>query len=191
MCQRISSGYYAECAMIVCMAVAPYDKSQKDWQANAGSYDRCPDCGGWKAKKAYRCRACSPKPAEAARARWKDNPSDSAGRTRAQNLHALPENCERCARAVRLERHHLDANPANNERGNIQFLCRRCHMEVDGRLDKLRVMSPEPRAARRCSECGLYYKPLRGGLCHACDERRRRRERHDDIHAGRSGRYDL
>ena len=36
---------------------------------------------------------------------------------------------------ARAERHHIDGNTANNKPGNIAFLCRRCHMREDGRLD--------------------------------------------------------
>lgn len=169
--------------MINCIPGMPrYDKSQKDWQANAGSYDRCPDCGEWKAKKAYRCRACSPKPAEAARARWKDDPSDSAAHSRAVRMFALADACERCARTVPLERHHKDGNPANNEPSNIWILCRRCHMEVDGRADALVEAAMKNAEKMRkppapCVECGKLSKPLRRGLCHACDERKRRRDK--------------
>lgn len=164
--------------MINCIPRMPrYDRSQKDWQASAGNYDRCPDCGGWKAKKAHRCRSCSTKPAEAARARWKENPSDSAAHSRAVKLFALTDSCERCERAVPLERHHKDGNPANNDPSNIWILCRRCHMEVDGRLERIRQMAPAPKPPKECSECGRLAKPLRRGLCHACNERKRRRDR--------------
>lgn len=41
--------------------------------------------------------------------------------------------CERCGKAA-TDRHHKDANTGNNEASNIEMLCRRCHMEIDGRL---------------------------------------------------------
>jgi hypothetical protein len=190
MSQRIFSGFYsAATAMITCIhKVARYDATQKDWQANAGSYDRCPDCGGWKAKKAYRCRACSPRPLEAAQARW--NPDAKSGTKRKRARAVVPElgvTCSRCGEAKPLERHHVDGDTGNNDMTNISVLCRRCHMEVDGRLEALRDM---PRPVRvmpsPCDECGRLYKPLRRGLCHACNERRRRREKrgvcHDEAH---------
>jgi len=33
-----------------------------------------------------------------------------------------------------MDRHHVDGNPNNNHRSNVRFLCRRCHMDDDGRL---------------------------------------------------------
>jgi hypothetical protein len=41
--------------------------------------------------------------------------------------------------STRVERHHKDGNPLNNDPGNIDRLCRRCHMVVDGRLDAFRA----------------------------------------------------
>jgi len=32
------------------------------------------------------------------------------------------------------ERHHKDGNTLNNDPGNIQIVCRKCHAEIDGRL---------------------------------------------------------
>ena len=37
----------------------------------------------------------------------------------------------------RLERHHIDGNPLNNEPENIDILCTRHHQEIDGRRAKL------------------------------------------------------
>lgn len=33
-------------------------------------------------------------------------------------------------------RHHRDGNTANNKTENIIFLCRKCHMKEDGRLEQ-------------------------------------------------------
>lgn len=63
---------------------------------------------------------------------WKgDNASDFAGRDRAKRLYPL-EPCEICG-SKKSERHHVDGDTLNNERANIQFLCRKHHMEIDGR----------------------------------------------------------
>lgn len=163
--------------MIICIhKVARYDKTQKDWQANASSYDRCPDCGEWKAKKAYRCRSCSPRPLEAAQARWNPDAKPGTKRKRARTVVSdLGQRCRRCGQVKPLERHHIDGDTGNNRPRNIWVLCRRCHMEVDGRLEKLAAMRMEPKPATPCVECGKLYKPLRRGLCHACNERKRRR----------------
>lgn len=53
-------------------------------------------------------------------------------------------------------------------------LCRKCHMDLDGRLADLprlaprRILPPKP-----CEKCGQPAKPLRNGLCVRCDSRRR------------------
>jgi hypothetical protein len=65
------------------------------------------------------------------------------------------------------------------EIASCEPLCRGCHMRADGRL--ARLIENRPRKAgdvvtepRPCAECGRLYKPLRMGLCAACDARRRR-----------------
>lgn len=86
-----------------------------------------------------------------------------------------------------MERHHRDGDTANNEAANIAFLCRRCHMEIDGRLAAfLSLPKRQPDPPKPCSECGRLMKPLRRGLCGACNERARRaakrRQCHDLVH---------
>jgi hypothetical protein len=49
--------------------------------------------------------------------------------------------CEDCG-SEDSERHHEDGNPWNNEPSNIKFLCRKCHMKRDGRLEKIKAMMP-------------------------------------------------
>jgi len=47
-----------------------------------------------------------------------------------------PENCEKCQKAAPMDM----ANIGHTYRRNLEdwrWLCRRCHMEIDGRLDKL------------------------------------------------------
>lgn len=58
-----------------------------------------------------------------------------AGRQRARRWFAHKP-CQICG-AEKSERHHVDANPLNNTPENIMFLCRRHHMQIDGRLDKI------------------------------------------------------
>lgn len=90
--------------------------------------------------------------------------------------------CERCGKAPAVDRHHRDSNVENNGADNILCVCRRCHMELDGRLERLsvsvlrriaergwgwgdvRVVEPRP-----CSNCHRPYKPLRKGRCYTCD----------------------
>lgn len=84
-----------------------------------------------------------------------------------------------------MERHHADGDPFNNARENIMTVCRRCHMTIDGRLEQFLLGNPAvERPAKPCSECGKFStnKYLRRGLCHACNERKRRRACHDRRH---------
>jgi hypothetical protein len=82
-------------------------------------------------------------------ARHKAHPtSPHAGHLRAQKRFSLGQ-CERCDRPA-TDRHHKDNNPLNNDPRNILRLCRRCHMAVDGRLDRsaahLRTLNRQERA---------------------------------------------
>jgi hypothetical protein len=66
---------------------------------------------------------------------WKgDKVSKITGNNRAERWYKLKP-CVRCG--GKAERHHKDGNTLNNKPENIAFLCRRCHMKSDGRLDKL------------------------------------------------------
>lgn len=87
----------------------------------------------------------------AANHQWKgDAISVRGGRGRA--LHLFPPGpCEVCG-APNGERHHRDGNTANNAPENIARLCRRHHMEADGRMakvaDMMRAIQPKGVAAR-------------------------------------------
>ena len=68
---------------------------------------------------------------------WKgDSANIKTGRTRAERkFNKKP--CEKCGITTGLiERHHKDGDTLNNEPENIEFVCRRCHMQKDGRLEK-------------------------------------------------------
>lgn len=61
-------------------------------------------------------------------------PSNAAtGRGQANRLYAKPAVCEACGEPKRLDWHHIDSDPTNNERENLTALCRLCHQKVDGR----------------------------------------------------------
>lgn len=83
--------------------------------------------------------------------KWKgNNIRVRSGRTRA--LRGFPiQSCELCG-AGKSERHHKDGDTKNNTSANIQFLCRRCHMEKDGRLSDFKQLAklnqPKAVAAR-------------------------------------------
>lgn len=83
---------------------------------------------------------------------WKGNEvSVKGGRTRAKRLYRDIGPCVVCENP-KSERHHIDGNTANNEPENIVALCRRCHMETDGRLDAFKELArnnqPKAVAAR-------------------------------------------
>ena len=99
-------------------------------------------------------------------------------RKRARSLYRLPELCERCRSSKPHDRHHIDGNPRNNTPSNIAFLCRRCHMSVDGRLERVSELLkslPRPGPSRSCCiVCGIAKPPYRHGRCHRCNEFLRR-----------------
>ena len=39
----------------------------------------------------------------------------------------MKDSCERCSSQRHLLVHHIDRNRTNNELGNLETLCRRCH----------------------------------------------------------------
>jgi hypothetical protein len=68
-----------------------------------------------------------------------DTTSKSTGGHRAQSRFVLGMMCERCGKKPAVDRHHKDGNPLNNSPKNIERLCHRCHMIIDGRLEKLKL----------------------------------------------------
>lgn len=64
-----------------------------------------------------------------------DSVTVMAGRRRAQRMYPVIGACIRCG-AGKAERHHVDGNTLNNRSSNIAVLCRKCHMELDGRLEE-------------------------------------------------------
>jgi len=119
---------------------------------------------------------------------WKgdDVTSEDAARHRARTRYAI-NTCERCGKGG-FDRHHIDGDVKNNKPENIQILCRRCHMEVDGRLEKVKERAKRINAKNRgkpippCVVCGEEIKVgsrgKRGtwyGHCHKCNEAGRRK----------------
>lgn len=93
------------------------------------------------------------------------------GHWRARQLFDLGK-CEKCDQSA-VERHHKDGNTLNNDPLNIERLCRRHHMESDGRLAQLisnNKIRQKPLPAIPCITCGVPSKPLRRGKCHKCNE---------------------
>lgn len=97
----------------------------------------------------------------------------------ARRLYPLKKWCERCKTKKAKDRHHKDGDFRNNEKINIAHLCRKCHMEVDGRLVQAIARTKEMTKKTRCSPklcriCFTLSKPLRHGRCHPCTEYYRR-----------------
>jgi hypothetical protein len=80
--------------------------------------------------------------------------------------------CEICGIAA-TDRHHKNADTSDNSAENIAFLCRRCHMEEDGRLEALRLSNVVRAAGRTveprpCAHCRALSRELTCGRCHPC-----------------------
>lgn len=78
---------------------------------------------------------------------WKgDAVKRTSGRSRAERIYKH-QPCEICGNP-KGERHHKDDNTANNASDNIRFLCRKCHMQEDGRLDAFKrlAIANQPKA---------------------------------------------
>lgn len=121
---------------------------------------------------------------------WKgDAANTTTKRARARRMYAATI-CETCG-ASPAERHHIDGNTGNNQVTNIQILCRRCHMEIDGRLAIFVSHRVDNRAPPKpCTNCRRPSKPLRRGLCKACYEYERRNDRpRPYVEDGRSERF--
>lgn len=70
-------------------------------------------------------------------AAWNPNASPKQGWWRAEQWFPMGM-CEECKTKPAKDRHHKDNNPLNNDPANVMRLCRRCHMKIDGRLEKVR-----------------------------------------------------
>ena len=100
----------------------------------------------------------------------------ATGRAEAQFLYRLGQ-CELCDQPA-VDRHHLDEDETNNSADNIQRLCRRCHLTVDGRIQVLKDNAAKANAQRAansrtkepqvCTACGETYTGPRLGICNRC-----------------------
>ncbi len=100
---------------------------------------------------------------------WK---GDAAGRDtkryRAVRRYSLGK-CQRCD-AKATDRHHKDDDTGNNHPSNIELLCRRCHMKIDGRLEVFRARPVPIKPPSPCRICGRLSKPHRKGRCGRCSQ---------------------
>lgn len=111
---------------------------------------------------------------------WKgDEANTTTKRERTARRYELGT-CERCLKPA-TERHHKDGDTGNNIPSNIEVLCRRCHMAVDGRLDALkakqkRLAERQRKPPRQCRVCERVSpaKRMWKDRCHRCHEYWRR-----------------
>lgn len=84
--------------------------------------------------------------------------------------------CQRCEKLPSHDRYHKDGNLDNIDPENIMLVCRRCCMELDGRLDALKTFdhSKLVKSPQQCIVCRKFAKPLRKSRCHSCNEYYRR-----------------
>lgn len=66
-----------------------------------------------------------------------DDVVEKSGRSRALRAFVAPTACQSCGRKTRLDRHHVNGNTKDNTAENIKFLCRKCHMTEDGRINRM------------------------------------------------------
>ena len=86
------------------------------------------------------------------------NPSKNAGRRRAQKLYEA-EKCEICHSTKNVQRHHIDGNPVNNSKVNIQILCQACHVQEE--ITKGTWGKPRRLKEKNCVVCGAIFRPRR------------------------------
>ena len=105
---------------------------------------------------------------------WKgDDAQPATGRWRARRWFPMRPGqvCAECEVRPAVERHHWDGNPLNNT-ANVVFLCRRCHLRIDGRLAWLtRPVKPRATHCQRGHELTpenvtLYRGKRRCRLCY-------------------------
>lgn len=76
---------------------------------------------------------------------WKgDFITCKSGRARAIRMYTFLGNCQECEKRPAFDRHHKDGNTANNDTANVLFLCRACHMKLDGRINNLNQFQEVP-----------------------------------------------
>ncbi len=69
---------------------------------------------------------------------WKgDHIKHDSGRARARRQFIELQPCRYCG-SLKTEHHHKDSDEFNNVADNLEWVCRRCHMRLDGRIHNLR-----------------------------------------------------
>jgi hypothetical protein len=106
----------------------------------------------------------------------------------ARRLYPVLGTCEHCQRVPATDRHHQNGDAQDNRRENLAFLCRRCHMKVDGRAEQLAEAARVAALQRtHCAnghslldERNVYWRPGREASrrCRACQNEEQVRRNH-------------
>ena len=88
----------------------------------------CSECGESISRRAKQCKPCFDNK------QIKPKALNTTARQRKQNRDYKVDYCEICgANNIRLETHHIDKNPHNNEHSNLEKLCCNCHAKIHSR----------------------------------------------------------
>lgn len=105
-------------------------------------------------------------------AAWKGEDADpTTKRQRVQRLAPNPEPCYTCGKPG-VDRKPLDGDPNSTDPLNVGWFCRKCSMEMDGRMANWHAVLKRPKSQppKVCRNCTRPAKPLRNGRCGACAE---------------------
>lgn len=105
-------------------------RDQREGGSSAVAKRWCPDHGYY---QAVRCRGCERERNRRPRRRARATAAWKAARAAAQRRDAY--RCVRCGlsnRTTKLEVHHIDCDPFNNDLANLETLCLRHHQEAGG-----------------------------------------------------------
>lgn len=101
------------------------------------------------------------------------NASDNAGHKQARKRW-LKKWCETCHTTSRLQVHHRDRNPRNNEAYNCQTLCESCHRQTHLKAGDWGLGQVRPAT---CEICRAVFQPNRTRRAKICSKQECRAER--------------
>lgn len=74
-------------------------------------------------------------------AEFRDRPADWQ-KNHAEARKLRKDKCEACGLAANPQAHHIDGNPKNNTKDNIQTLCAHCHHFLHAVMSRLKLSTP-------------------------------------------------